>query len=76
MQVNMEKLKLTEPQELLLIELYFWGKPKFVGETYPPAIKLVEHGLAEWEQRDGRLGRYTQLALTQAGIDWAKRSTP
>lgn len=37
--------KLTKPQQALLDEL-----PTSCSESYPPAIKLVELGLARWER--------------------------
>lgn len=38
-------MKLSKPQMKLLAEL-----PRRLVNTYPPAVKLVELGLAEWKK--------------------------
>lgn len=38
-------VKLTKPQRVLFDEL-----PTTCAESYPPAVKLVELGLARWER--------------------------
>jgi hypothetical protein len=56
--------KLTSPQEMFLFDLQdFQGtEGMYVHETYKPALKLVELGLARWR-------RPNMIEVTKAGSD-------